>query len=350
MPLKDGSRMTQRRVAELAGVSQATVSLVLNGKTDSTTRIPEATRRRVLEVIRETTYVADPAARRLAGVGNKILGVFTYEPAFPVEGVDFYAPLLMGIEAAAEERGCDLLMFTSAPVENGRRRIFHENNRLGLADGCLLLGREMSEEDLARLVSEGYPFVAIGRRAATGVPYVGVDYATGTAALVDLALELGHTRFFYVHLDSPAESVLDRRRGIQEALESAAEAEYQTLASNEVDPASDWATIARFKPSALFVETAQHAAELYRLAVRAGLTVPGDLSIVVLGETTRADHRDVDFTRLRPPRSQLGSSAVALLSRILSKTDQPLESELRTLLDCEIIPGSTLTAPNALPN
>src|SRR5918993_1148378 len=111
-------RITQRRIAELAGVSQATVSLVLNDK-------------------------ADPAARRLAGVGNKILGVFTYEPAFPTASQDFYAPLLSGIEQAAEELGCDLLLFTSAPVVNGTRRLFHEHNRLRLADGCLLLGVEM---------------------------------------------------------------------------------------------------------------------------------------------------------------------------------------------------------------
>ncbi len=85
-------RITQRRIAELAGVSQATVSLVLNDKADGAARIPEETRERVLKVLRETGYVADPAARRLAGVGNKILGVFTYEPAFPTESQDFYAP------------------------------------------------------------------------------------------------------------------------------------------------------------------------------------------------------------------------------------------------------------------
>ena len=60
------SRVTQRRIAGLAGVSQTTVSLVLNGKEDAA-RIPEATRQRVLELIQEMTYVADPAARRLAG-------------------------------------------------------------------------------------------------------------------------------------------------------------------------------------------------------------------------------------------------------------------------------------------
>ena len=88
MPHTKSQRVTQRTIAELAGVSQATVSLVLNGKADTTSRIPEATRRRVLEAIAETTYVADPAARSLAGVGNNLVGIFTYEQAFPNETSD----------------------------------------------------------------------------------------------------------------------------------------------------------------------------------------------------------------------------------------------------------------------
>jgi DNA-binding LacI/PurR family transcriptional regulator len=75
--------MTQRRIAELAGVSQTTVSLVMNNRVNATGRIAKETRDRVMEVIRATTYVADPAARRLAGGENQILGVFTYEAAFP---------------------------------------------------------------------------------------------------------------------------------------------------------------------------------------------------------------------------------------------------------------------------
>lgn len=195
-------RMTQRRIAELAGVSQATVSLVLNGKANAYTRIPEETRQRVLEVIASTTYVPDPAARRLAGVGNKIIGVFTYEPAFPVASLDFYAALLTGIESEAEVLGCDLLLFTSAPVQGNRRSLFHPNNRLRLADGCLLLGQEMDAAELERLVESGFPFVAVGRRDAEGVPYVAADYTSAAAELAGRAWDLGHRRFFYLHPDS----------------------------------------------------------------------------------------------------------------------------------------------------
>ncbi|WP_342022623.1 LacI family DNA-binding transcriptional regulator [Arthrobacter citreus] len=342
-------RITQRRIAELAGVSQATVSLVLNGKADdAASRIPEETRRRVLEVIRETTYVADPAARRLAGGSNKILGVFTYEPAFPSQSQDFYTPLLTGIEAQAESIGCDLLMFTSAPVTDGRRRIFHENNRLRLADGCLLLGLEMDDNELSRLAASDFPFVAIGRRETPGVPYVGADYAAGTADLVAQALEQGHDRFFLLARKSSGESVTDRRRGFHDAL-SNKPVSSETRITTGADLQADWAAIKAFNPTVLFIEYPAHATALYALALAEGLRVPEDLSMVVLGECSAPSDPDIDFTRLSPPRTALGSTAVTLLARIIASDEELPDSELRTLLDCPTIPGSTLTKARRKP-
>ncbi|GAB3959952.1 hypothetical protein GCM10027614_80570 [Micromonospora vulcania] len=184
----------------MAGVSQATVSLVLNNRTDTDVRIAPETRDRVLRVIAETGYAADPVARRLASRFNRIIGVFTYEPAFPSGSRDFFHPFLLGIEEYAERVGCDLLLFTSAPVVDGRRGIFHQDNRLRLADGCILLGREIDGAELHRLNRDGYPYVAVGRRDDAGgpVPYVGADYAAAVARLVQVALRRGHRRLTYV--------------------------------------------------------------------------------------------------------------------------------------------------------
>lgn len=124
-------KVTQREIAEIAGVSQSTVSMVLNDRDGASVRIPEATRARVRQAIEQSTYVADPAARRLAGLDNQIIGVFTYEAALSPESMDFYGPLLNGIERAAERAGCDLLFFTSSPVEDGSRRLFHKNTACG---------------------------------------------------------------------------------------------------------------------------------------------------------------------------------------------------------------------------
>ena len=343
MPATKHHKMTQRKIAELAGVSQTTVSLVLNGKaSEASARIPEETRVRVLEVIRGTTYVADPAARRLAGVGNKIIGVFTYEPAFPTSSQDFYAPLLTGIEAQSEEQGFDLLMFTSAPVVDGRRRLFHENNRMQLADGCLLLGLEMDGDELHRLVETGFPFVAVGRRDTPGVPYVGIDYATGTAALIDRALGLGHRRFALLHTLSAAEAVADRQEGFLRSLQERSDVVRRMVPIGDDDVESAFAELVAFSPSVVVVETQHIAEEIARRANYAGISIPGDMSMVVLGASIGATASPFDFTRLDPPRIPLGAASVQLLARLLSDDDVPGDDELQTLLPCTLHDGTTL--------
>lgn len=347
-PPSTHGRITQRRIAELAGVSQATVSLVLNGKADASSRIPEETRKRVLDVINSTTYVPDPAARRLAGVGNKIIGVFTYEPAFPSASLDFYAALLTGIESEAEGLGCDLLLFTSAPVRGARRQLFHENNRLRLADGCLLLGQEMDTEELERLVASGFPFVAVGRREAEGVPYVAADYVTGTAALAARAWDLGHRRFAYVHPDSRGESVLDRQRGFRAELErrgADVDSVATFISSDGGAPESDWELVRASGATVLFVENPGYAIAMLPFMTRDGCSIPDDLSVVALADPSRSSDSDVDFTRLSPPRTRLGSEALALLSRILDPSTDVATDELRVTLDCAVHDGATLTRP-----
>lgn len=343
-------RITQRQIAQLAGVSQSTVSLVVNGKAEALSRIPAATRDRVLEVIREAEYVADPVARSLAGHGNHLIGVFTYEPAFPTSSTDFYTTLLAGIEAEAEALGYDLLLFTSAPVQEGKRSAFHPYSRIRLADGCLLLGREIDAQELTRMVESDFPFVAVGRRDTPGVPYVAVDYVAGTAELVDRAWSLGHRNFALVHVDSDGESTRDRQQGFVEALArrdrtAAKQATVFPISANEYE--ATWNRLNNSGASVVFIESPADAIELYRLARAAGKTVPRDLSFVVLADPSRSHEGGPDFTRLSPPRAQVGAESLALLSRLLNPQIDVPDHAQRVTLDCAVTDGATLAPPRA---
>lgn len=335
------TRITQRTIAELAGVSQATVSLVLNGRTENGARIPEETRERVLEVIRQTTYVADPVARSLAGAANNLVGVFTYEHAFPNETSDFYTPLLTGIESEAETLGLDLLMFTSAPLVDGRRRIFHENSRLRLADGCLLLGREMDSDELAKLRDSGYTFVAIGRRDVDGIAFVGADYAGSTRQLARMAVDAGHRSAFYARLSLTAESSRDRHDALTAELAAAGVA-LEQAETTETGPDEVWRRVKEGEATVLFIEDPTDAEVLHGLAVADGVAVPEDLSIVVLGERGRQTSQGADFTRLSAPRTELGSRAVALLDQLLNGAGEDADFPARQMLECTVVAGATL--------
>lgn len=327
-------RLTQQDIARMAGVSQATVSLVLNNRTDGGVRIAPETRARVLEVIRRTGYVANPIARRLHDQRNRILGVFTYEAVFPSTRADFYQPFLEGIEEQAEEVGCDLLLFTSAKA-GGKRRIFSDDSRIRLADGCVLLGRSVDRDDLAQLVSEGIPFVSIGRRDDAGgpVPHVGADYVSAVRDLVDRAVALGHRELAYVGAGTGAESSADRLRGFKQAV----------AAHGVRGTHLPFAGLERLRDAgitAVLSEEVSDGAALVLAARERGLSVPGDLSVLMLGAATRPAPDDVALTGFRIPRREMGRRAVQALTEVLARGTTP-----RELLACEFVEGTTLGAP-----
>lgn len=345
MVLAATKRLTQRDIARLAGVSQATVSLVLNGAVSAEGRIPQETRERVNKVIRETGYVADPVARRMAKGLNRILGVFTYEPAFPSAQADFFTPFLLGIEEAAQELGYDLLLLTGAAAGK-QRKIFGNNTRLRLADGCLVLGREFDRDELARLVAGDYPFVAVGRRDDAGgpVPYVGSDYASATADLVDQVRRLGHTRIAYVGPSEGAESTIDRWAGFSGAIAGLHVVAHIPDVGQRGEKNLDF-LLASGATAVFFTELAD-AIEVEEAARRRGIEVPDALSIVVLGNHIRAEKPGRRFTSFSIPREAMARGATEMLVRRVEQ-NAPIE---QILLQCDPVEGETLgPAPSNKP-
>lgn len=334
-------RVTQREIAQIAGVSQTTVSVVLNDRDGSNVRIPAETRERVKRAIEQATYVADPAARRLAGLDNKILGVFTYEPALTPESMDFYGPLLNGIERAAEQIGCDLLFFTSTPVENGTRSLFHRNTRLRLADGCILIGQEMDGADLERLVGEGFPFVAVGRRDETDakVPYVGIDYSSLTAGLLDRAAELGHERALYVHRNRNSPTARDRLQPMTAANESGA-LRVELLEIRDGDVSGVAAAMQRSGATVIFAEDAFIAEDL---ALSIGQQSTEAVSIAALAEVRGHRIDGKVLTGFHTPRQQVAAEALALLQQLVSTPqEQQGDIQIQRLIEGRIELGETL--------
>ncbi|MER7277246.1 LacI family DNA-binding transcriptional regulator [Dactylosporangium sp. NPDC000244] len=309
-------RVTQRDIARMTGVSQTLVSFVLNGRDDPRLKIAPETRERVRLAIEATGYVADPVARRLAEGRNRILGVFTYEPVFPSSARDFYHPFLVGIERRAEELDIDLLLLTS-----GRRQILQ---RLRLADGCILLGRELDRAELTTLVRSGPPFVSIGRRDDAGgpVPYVGADYVTATADVVRRAVALGHTRLAYLGAGEGAEAWTDRWRGFELGICGSGATARRLPALEAVRSTT---------ATAVVCEEAADGPAVHALRP--------DLSIITLGEPTRAvPPSKLAFTGIEIPREAMGEQAVDVLTALL----EGRQVRSQRLLPCSFAEGETL--------
>ncbi|GAB3051305.1 LacI family DNA-binding transcriptional regulator [Intrasporangium mesophilum] len=179
-------------------MSTASVSLVLRGLPGPS----ESTREAVLRAASDLGYRPDRTASLLARRRTQLLGV-TMTVSNP-----FHAELLEDLQAAADERGYDVVVSPLTRTRDERRAV--ESLLDFRCEALLLLGPAMSDDDLAALAAEHH-VVAIGR--AVDVPGIDVVRAAddvGVALAVDHLAGLGHRALAFV--DGPAGPISSVRR------------------------------------------------------------------------------------------------------------------------------------------
>jgi len=341
------SRVRQADVARAGRVTQATVSMVLNGSAG----ISEVTRKRIVAVARDLGYSVNPVARSLAGGRNRLLGVYTFEAVFPTVSRDFYQPFLSGVEREAERVGYDLLLFTSASLPGNRRSIYAGGvNRLAVADGSILLGRQDDKAEIARLVKENFPFVYIGRREVEGseISYVTADYADATGHVVQHLFDLGHRSLVYLGVRSPKEPDRDREAGWTEAVSrlrlSADQAVLVRLTSYRSLPTLITELRRKYGVTACVVEDPESAQQVFDAVERLGLRVPDDISLAVLGDDPSVTASEENWSGFRISREAMGRQAVRLLLEALEESGSAAR---QVTVPCPLVVGKTVGPPAA---
>jgi DNA-binding LacI/PurR family transcriptional regulator len=318
----------------VAGVSQATVSLVLGGKKQGAA-ISEETRQKVLQAARSLGYVPDPAARRLAAARNDLLGVFSFTATFPTDVQHSYYPFLVGVEREAAARGYDLVLFTGSSTGGAGAAGPDAINRVRLADGCLFLGRHAPAEELGRLVADGFPAVHIGRRdELEGLAWVGADYVSAARDVVAHLTGLGHRGIVLVREDDDAPASTDRERGFRSGLRDAGLAAGEDtvfrsadlMAALTGDRLRDWLADGVTAFVAEETDTGNAWRALRRAARDAGVEAPRDASLALLGSPPADLAEAAVATGFDVPRPQLGAAAVRLLAALVAgeKAAEPL--------------------------
>ncbi len=342
------SRPRQAEVARLAGVSQATVSLVLADKKQGAT-ISDETRQKVHDAARELGYVPDPAARRLAAARNNLLGVFSFTATFPTDVQHSYYPFLVGVEEEAAARGYDLVLFTGSSSGGAGAGGPDALSRVRLADGCLFLGRHAPADELRRLVADGYPVVHLGRRdELEGLAWVGADYVSASRDVVGHLADAGHRRMVLVREDDDAPASTDREHGFLKGLEAAGLPAGPAAVFRSADPEREltaerlrgWLTDGVTAFVAEETDTGAAWRALRNAMGEAGLACPRDVSLALLGSPP-ADLADGPWpTGFDIPRPQLGAAAVRMLAALMAG-----EEAQEPLVTCVFRPGTTAGPP-----
>jgi LacI family transcriptional regulator, galactose operon repressor len=331
------ARMTIRQVAELAGVSIATVSRVINGRLDVSSQTREAVQR----VIKEHGYQlgARPRPGGTGGTGGTgrtgLIGV-----TVPLIHPGYFAEILSGAAEALYEHDMRAVL---GPTRHSRAREMSLVDRLadGEADGAVLVLPEESDQELAALAAHGFPFVIVDPRTevADGIPVVCAAHSSGATQATRHLLALGHRRIGVVAGPRGWLATEERLRGYQAALAGAgvlpdpALVEYANFRIDGGREAAAALLSLPDPPTAIFAFNDSMAIGAMRAAATRGLRVPDDVSVVGFDDTIEAAITVPALTTVRQPLAELGRTAVSLLLRqIENRRLEPLRLELATRL------------------
>ena len=324
-------RATIRDIADLAGVSIATVSRVLNDRPD----VAPETRESVLQVVREHGFSTNRGARGLSSGRTGMIGL-----TLPLVADAYFSPMLSGASEALYERDMRIVL---APTFHDHDREMSLLDRLmrGTTDGAILMLPEESAAELRMLQRQGFPFVVVDPREAPpdGIACVAAMHAAGAKEATEHLLELGHRRIGAIAGAPGWYATEERLHGFRAALAAAG-----ILLDPELVVYSDWripgGTAAAEQllslsdpPTAIFGFNDNVAIGALHAAGSRGLSVPDDLSVVGFDDTEPAVIVTPRLTSVRQPLAEMGRMGVSLLMRLIEgKRVDALRMELSTKL------------------
>lgn len=299
------AKPTMEDVARRAGVSRALVSLVMQ----QSDKVSSHSRQAVLDAAQTLGYRPNLSARHLASKRTRTLGAVINDLHNP-----YFASVVDGVKAAADERGYRLLL-NSAFLHDADERAALESFIDFNVDGVVLMGARVRAsviEDVARSIP-----VAVASRPMPSkiVDTINNDDRLGARLVVDHLVDLGHRHI--VHLDGGGGAGAAQRRNGYSA----------TMRRHGLEPhvvpglfteASGAEAVARLladgRPvTAVFAGNDMSAIGALDALAGAGRRVPDDISLVGYDNTFVAALRHIDLTSIDQGRDEIGRLSVEML-------------------------------------
>ncbi|WP_418274958.1 DUF6807 family protein [Isoptericola jiangsuensis] len=331
-------------VARAAGVSRATVSRVMNGRST----VDPAISARVQEAAIELSYRPSNVARSLS-LGRTT----TVALVVPDLGNPVFQQILSGVTSAAAEDGYRVLVADSAEDPGAEATLAREAR--ARCDALILVSPRMPDATLDALLPDVAPAVVVNREVASA-PSLVVDFAEAMIQVVEHLVEHGHRRIAY--LSGPPASVSDvaRRRGLDVCYERHPDLEIVELFSGSDIAAGHASAGAVLASRATGVVAFNDLVSFGLLAAlnEAGVAVPGDISVCGFDDIELARYATPALTTVAVPQQDLGRHAWRELHTVIDNTAGAAEStrfgvHLEVRASTGPVPQTTVHATRSVP-
>jgi len=340
--------MTQRPrirdVAERAGVSTATVSLVLNEVEG--TRVAPATRDRVRTAAEELGYRPNTLARGLRTRRTHMIGFVSDE----IATTPYAGQMIQGAQAAAWEAGYVLLLVNTdkdPEIQRSELRALLERQ----IDGAIFATMYHRVVDVPAELA-GTPHVVLDARPREGtVPFVVPDEVGGAEAVVTELVRAGHRRIGHVtdRVEVPAKEL--RLQAYRDVLTRHGIAfDRRLVVADESDTEGGYRATSRLldrknPPTAVFCFNDRMAMGAYRAAAERGLRIPDDLSVVGFDDQQLISAAlSPGLTTAALPHHAMGEWAVSTLLQRMNNSE-PTAAGGGRLMPCPLVRRDSVGPP-----
>ena len=341
-------KVNMQKIAEMAGVSIATVSRVLNGNN----HVRPETRRKILQIVRRYNYKPNSMARGLSLKRTDTLGVI-----LPELVDEFFMEIIRGIDMEAYRAG-QYLMVSSSHSQRNMVETLLDLMSGGRVDGLILMAPTMGAELITAVETSPKPIVLLNaRRDLNGGVRFNVNNYQGAFAVVEhLIREHGYERIGIIQGPIGNCDAEERFRGFQDALKvNGIPLRKELVVQGEFTAKSGYYGFVRLasqseRPRAVFAANDMMAVGAYEAAKNLGIAIPEEIAIVGFDDITLGRFLVPPLTTVHVPMVELGSKAVRYLLKMINHevdADLPYQEDLPTGL---VIGGSCGCTPSVLPD
>lgn len=343
---KTAKRVSLKELAAHTGLSQGTLSVVLNN-TERANSIPQITKERILKAAREFNYRPNYFARSLRANRSFTIGVIAAELS------DGYCSMILnGIEAGSTEQG----YFYLNTSHLHRQDLLAHNSHMLIerqVEGIITIDTPIHFECHLPIVS------IAGHEEIEGITNVILNHQTAAEIGVDHLYSLGHRKIAVIkgqdfssdtkiRWETIAQAATDRNISINEKL---------VVQLEGINPSPEVGYIAAKKLlanktdfTAIFAFNDISAIGAIRALQEAGLRVPEDVSVLGFDDIYIAPYFQPSLTTIRQPLFEMGKLSAQTLLRNLSKIENKEETPKIEMVEPElIVRNSTAKVNNSRP-
>jgi LacI family transcriptional regulator len=340
--MKRSNKTTIRDVAQLAQVSTATVSHVINGTHFVSPKLEE----RVLKAIETLEYRPNKLAKALSSRSLPLLALVVPDISNP-----YWSTVTRAIQEATDPYGYSVIVCSTDGVLE--REIRFLQTLSGWVSGLIIHPYHITHEHVARFMSKDLPVVILGdflvdEPLPATWDRVGGSNLKGAQIAVEHLLALGHQRIAFIQGPKDTPSGMRRLEGYLAALANASLPRHDELIQtgdyslNGGRRAMESLLALADPPSAVFCANDFSAFGALHAAHRLGIKIPANLSVVGFDDVERAEYSDPPLTTIRQSPADLGEIGAKIL---LERLEKGRIKQIRRSLELSLIKRQSTAPP-----